>query len=174
MEVALVKWPDEEMTRELLSAASRPRILLIRGTAPPPEPDDPLEDWVRLPVDEADLRARVRWLEHRVEGLAREDRTAPMIDQDGLLRVAELWVALPPVELRLARALLERLGAVVSRDRLARAGWPEGSPGRNALDVHVLRLRRRIAPLELSIHTVRRRGYLMASAGSSVVRQSAT
>ena len=34
-------------------------------------------------------------------------------------------------------------------------------PGRNALDVHVLRLRRRIAPLALSIKTVRSRGYLL-------------
>src|SRR3546814_10684067 len=56
-------------------------------------------------------------------------------------------VSLPPVEARLTAALLDRYGAVVSRDALARAGWPNGSPGRNALDVHVLRLRRRVAPL---------------------------
>jgi DNA-binding winged helix-turn-helix (wHTH) protein len=68
---------------------------------------------------------------------------------------------LPPVEARLMVALIDRFGAVVSRDQLARSGWPEGSPGRNALDVHVLRLRRRIAPLGLSIKTVRSRGYLL-------------
>ncbi len=38
---------------------------------------------------------------------------------------------------------------------------PSGVPTRNALDVHVLRLRRRIAPLGLEIRTVRSRGYLM-------------
>ena len=37
-------------------------------------------------------------------------------------------------------------------------------PTRNALDVHVLRLRRRIAPLGLEIRTVRSRGYLMQTA----------
>ena len=58
-------------------------------------------------------------------------------------------------------ALVGRFGAVVSRDQLARAGWPEGAPGRNALDVHVLRLRRRISPLGLAIKTVRSRGYLL-------------
>ncbi len=68
---------------------------------------------------------------------------------------------LPPVESRLTEALLERYGAVVSREHLAHAGWPEGAPGRNALDGHVLRLRRRINPLGLVIRTVRSRGYLL-------------
>ncbi len=34
-------------------------------------------------------------------------------------------------------------------------------PGRNVLDVHIVRLRRRLAPLELVIRTVRSRGYLL-------------
>jgi DNA-binding response OmpR family regulator len=53
---------------------------------------------------------------------------------------------------------------VVSRDALARAGWPDGAPGRNALDVHVLRLRRRLEPLGLVIRTVRSRGYVLEAA----------
>jgi len=57
--------------------------------------------------------------------------------------------------------MLERFGAVVSRESLGRAGWPDGAPGRNALDVHVLRLRRRLAPVHLAIRTVRSRGYLL-------------
>lgn len=61
-------------------------------------------------------------------------------------------------------ALVERFGTVVGRDQLARAGWPDGAPGRNALDVHVLRLRRRIEPLGLVIKTVRSRGYLLEAA----------
>ena len=50
---------------------------------------------------------------------------------------------------------------VVSRDALARAGWPDGASGRNALDVHVLRLRRRLRDVRLAIRTVRSRGYLL-------------
>jgi len=65
-------------------------------------------------------------------------------------------------------ALIERFGAVVSRDQLSRSGWPKGAPGRNALDVHVLRLRRRIAPVGLSIKTVRSRGYLLEADGSAI------
>jgi DNA-binding winged helix-turn-helix (wHTH) protein len=60
--------------------------------------------------------------------------------------------------------MLERYGAVVSREALSRAGWPQGAPGRNALDVHVLRLRRRLAPIGLVIRTVRSRGYLLERA----------
>jgi DNA-binding response OmpR family regulator len=59
--------------------------------------------------------------------------------------------------------MLDKLGAVVTREALSRAGWPAGAPGRNALDVHVLRLRRRVAPLGLVIRTVRSRGYLLES-----------
>ena len=66
------------------------------------------------------------------------------------------------------QALVERFGAVVSRDHLARAGWPSGAPGRNALDVHVLRLRRRIATVGLVIRTVRSRGYLLEADAHAV------
>jgi DNA-binding response OmpR family regulator len=59
---------------------------------------------------------------------------------------------------------VSRLGTVVRREELASAGWPEGAPGRNALDVHVLRIRRRVAPLGLAIRTVRSRGYLLETA----------
>ena len=95
----------------------------------------------------------------------------PELDDDGVLRRGAVWVSLPPVEARLTAALLERLGTVVSREALARAGWPDGAPGRNALDVHVLRLRRRIGPLDLVIRTVRSRGYLL-EASSETGQQS--
>src|SRR5205823_8013031 len=81
-----------------------------------------------------------------------------------LLRYRGRWVALSPVESALAITLVDRFGAVVGRDTLARRAWPEGTPTRNALDVHMLRLRRRIAPLGVEVRTVRSRGYLMQAA----------
>jgi DNA-binding response OmpR family regulator len=161
VEVALVRWPAEQHRREVLQHAGRPRLLLVeQGTAAPVSTDD-LEDWIRVPVDEADIRVRVEVLRRRAHaGLAR----VPDLDADGVLRVGARWVPLPPVEGRLTDALLQRYGAVVSRDVLARAGWPDGSPGRNALDVHMLRLRRRLAVVGLAIRTVRTRGYLMEPA----------
>ena len=91
----------------------------------------------------------------------------PTLDGDGVLRFGTTWVSLPPVEARLTRAMVERFGAVVGRETLARAGWPEGTAGRNALDVHVLRLRRRLAVVGLVIRTVRSRGYLLEAAAAT-------
>jgi DNA-binding response OmpR family regulator len=133
----------------------------------PPRPSRPTS-WIRVPAGDVDLNARVEGLRRRVESRV---SPSPELDDDGVLRLDGQWVSLPPVEARLMAALLDRYGAVVSRDALARAGWPTGSPGRNALDVHMLRLRRRLGPLELAIRTVRSRGYLLerASAANAAV-----
>ena len=131
----------------------------------PPDVTDCLEDWVSVPVDEAEVAHRVATLRARAR-LHGEDAD-PMLDEDGVLRVGPLWVSLPPVEARLTAALVERVGAVVSREALARAGWPAGAPGRNALDVHVLRLRRRLDAVGLAIRTVRSRGYLLEVASDA-------
>jgi DNA-binding response OmpR family regulator len=161
MDVVLVRWPSDDATRERLREAGVPRVLLVEGGAPPPSISDELEDWIRVPADEVDLHARVDALERRAR--ARQP-DLPDLDDDGVLRFNGGWVPLPPVEARLTAALIDRCGAVVSRDALGRAGWPDGAPGRNALDVHVLRLRRRLSPLGLAIRTVRSRGYLLERA----------
>jgi two-component system, OmpR family, response regulator len=83
------------------------------------------------------------------------------MEGDGILRFRGRWVDLPPVEHSLAAVLVERFGAVVGRDALTRRAWPTERPTRNALDVHMSRLRRRIAPLSLGVRTVRARGYLL-------------
>lgn len=160
MNVSLVRWPAERDRREALRRAGEPRLLLIE-TGTPPLPSDQREDWIRLPADDVDLRARLEALRRRAEP---GTPPVPMLDDDGVLRANERWVALPPVEARLTAALIARFGAVVSRTALTDAGWPGGAPGRNALDVHILRLRRRIAPLGLAIRTVRSRGYLLEGA----------
>ena len=111
-----------------------------------------------MPASEVDMRARMEMLAGRA---ARHGLRVPSLDADGVLRFGGAWAALPPVEARLTGALVERFGAVVSREVLGRSGWPSGPPRRNALDVHVLRLRRRVEPVGLVIRTVRSRGYLL-------------
>jgi hypothetical protein len=170
VKVSLVRWPTESDRREALRQAGEPRLLLVEQGAPP-VPCDHREDWIRLPADDVDLRVRVEALRRR---LGAESPGTPDIDDDGVLRVGDRWVALPPVEARLASVLVDRFGAVVSRETLTRVGWPGGSSSRNALDVHVLRLRRRLAPLRLAIRTVRSRGYLLERAdggGQVLARQ---
>lgn len=158
VDVVVVRWPEEKARREELRAGGRPRLLLLSPEVDPTVPADELEDWIRAPASEADLAARIEGLRRRMAAAAVD---VPELDGDGVLRSGDRWISLPPVEARLTAALLDRLGAVVSRDALAKAGWPDGAPGRNALDVHVLRLRRRLSPLDLAIRTVRSRGYLL-------------
>jgi len=162
MEVVLLRWPAESERRDELVAQGTPRLLLVSAGHPPPVGADCLEDWIRVPASESDLSARREALGVRA---ALHGPAGPTLDDDGVLRAGPAWVPLPPVEARLTEALLRRFGAVVSREALGQAGWPEGPPGRNALDVHVLRLRRRISPLGLAIRTVRSRGYLLEQAG---------
>jgi hypothetical protein len=158
VDVVLLRWPLEQERRDVLASQGRPRVLLVEGDEPAPVVVDCLEEWVRMPASEADIDARCRTV---VERAVQHLPVRPELDPDGVLRSGPGWVSLPPVEARLMAALLDRFGAVVSRDQLARSGWPKGAPGRNALDVHMLRVRRRIAPLGLVIKTVRSRGYLL-------------
>ncbi|HVE46031.1 MAG TPA: helix-turn-helix domain-containing protein [Acidimicrobiales bacterium] len=165
MEVVMLRWPVESARRAALVAAQAPRLLLVEGGSPAPQAEDCLEDWLRVPASEEDLRARAEALALRAKAHV---STVPMLDPDGLLRFGNRWVPLPPVEVRLMGALLERFGTVVHREALARAGWPDGAPGRNALDVHVLRLRRRLDTVDLAIRTIRSRGYLLERACTGV------
>ena len=123
----------------------------------PPTTIDELEDWLRAPADETDMRIRLATLRER----ASRNGAAVSIE-DGVLRAGSRLVVLPPIQARLAAALLERMNAVVGRETLARRAWPEGAPaGRNVLDVHMAKLRRLLTGTGVDIRTVHRRGYLM-------------
>lgn len=163
MDVAFLRWPDDADRRALLVEERRPRLLLLDPGAEPPEPSDCFEDWVAMPAEEQELAHRTRALTARV---ARHQAVEPAVDSSGVLRYGDRLLVLPPVEARLATALSSRFGIVVRRESLAAAGWPDGPPGRNALDVHLVRLRRRLAGVGLTLRTVRSRGYLLEAAAT--------
>jgi two-component system, OmpR family, response regulator len=158
MNITLVRWPAEAQRLPQLREDRVPRLLLVDEQAPPPIVADEFEDWVRLPAPSQDLRARVEGLSRRAEAAG---QCRPEIDEHGVVRFNGAHTAVPPVEARLAEVLIDDFGTVVRRDRLSEAGWPGGHANRNALDVHVLRLRRRLVEAGLSIRTVRSRGYLL-------------
>ncbi|CAN5792518.1 hypothetical protein BH23ACT2_BH23ACT2_06740 [soil metagenome] len=166
MEVELVRWPTEEPQLAQMRRDGQPRLVLVPTGIAPPLSVDVLEDWIRLPASDDDIDLRRRVLADRARVSVGTE--LPDLDENGLLRLGGRWVSLPPVEHRLVQVLLDRYQAVVSRDALARAGWPDGIPGRNVLDVHIVRLRRRVAPLGLAIRTVRSRGYLLEEGGVDV------
>jgi DNA-binding response OmpR family regulator len=161
--VTLVAWPSEAALRDALAARGQPRLLVVaEGEQPPPSPDC-LEDWVQAPASETEMRARMAVLRCRAES---HRPVVPELDEEGLLHFGSRSVYLPPVEARLAGALIERFGRVVSAATLVRAAWPGGTSSRGTLDVRISRLRRRLADLDLAIRTVRQRGWILGVAES--------
>ena len=160
-DIALVMWPQEEALRLRLAAARRPRLVLVEAGLPPPPPCDELEDWIRCPPDPVELAIRTATLAER----ARDVTPRPLsleLDADDILHADGRWAALPAVEARVFAALLEQAGLMVSRQDLTAATWGSDPPadGR-ALDGVVKRLRRRVMPLGVRIHTVRGLGFLL-------------
>jgi DNA-binding response OmpR family regulator len=87
---------------------------------------------------------------------------APVLDEDGLLRFGGRWVALTPVQARVAALLLDRFGATVTtHEELRVAAWGASDRSPQALTTLVKRLRRRVEPLGLDVRTVRLRGYVL-------------
>lgn len=157
--VAMLRWPSEQEIRLSLASEGRPRLLLLED-GPPPVVVDPLEDWIRLPADDAEMRARVESLRQRWE-----EPRKPKLDDDGVLTWADRWVALSPIEARLAAVLLEKFTTMVSHHVLVQATLASEDLRRNSLDVQLHRLRRRLAPIGLAIRTVRKRGYVLEPSG---------
>ena len=149
-------WPAEAERLERLRDAREPRLLIVEDGTPPVVPDA-LEDWLRGPPDDDELRIRLEILRARA---ARAESGLSL--EDGVLRVGDDLVVLPPIQSRLIGALLERMDSVVGRDSLNRRAWPDGAPsGRNVLDVHMDKLRRLLEGTGLDVRTVHRRGYLL-------------
>ena len=156
--VVVLRWPDEDEERERLEAAGVARLLLVEHGGVPPAATGALEDWTWAGADVLEVHARLHALEVRAWP---PDPAPPRVDEHGVLRVGRRWVALGPIEARLATALVERLGALVGRRDLERAGGPGAPPARNTVDATLVRLRRHLAPLGLALRTVRARGWLL-------------
>src|SRR5262249_38677416 len=114
-----------------------PRLLVVsNGGGEGPVPTDCLGGWVG--GGGADWEGGAR--RHALVQGSGQHAVTPLLDEDGLLHYRDAWVSLSPVEQSLAGVLLDRFGAVVTREMLSDRAWPAGVPTRNALDVHVLRL----------------------------------
>jgi len=74
-----------------------------------------------------------------------------------------------PREFELLAALAQARGRVMTRDELLREVWSlEFEPGNNVVDVHVGRLRRKLAKrCQAAIETVRRQGYRLVAREAS-------
>lgn len=159
-DVLVLRWPADHERVNALSAAGVPRLLIVAPGETPPEADDCLQDWIRLPCDTRDVDVRMTAILRR----ALRHPSRPRVDDHGRLIYRDLWTSLSPIEEKIARVLVERFGSVVSDADLARQAWGDQASSGNALRVQLTRLRRDLVPLGLEIRVVYKRGHLMQAA----------
>ena len=153
--VAFLHWPDEEDERRRLAALTQPRLLIVSEHASTPVIWDTLEDWVREPLDPVEVQARVELLARR------HARTRPPVTiEDGVCCIEHRRVAVSELEQVVLELLVDRFGRPVPatelRDAYVAAGGTAGGFQRS-----VSRLRNRLEPLGLDVHTLRARALML-------------
>ena len=159
--VEILRWPVDAGQRGDLLERGRPCLWLLDEGELAPELER-LEDWARLPVDERDLHARIQRLAARAGGRAGLLPGEVEVDDDGLLTMGTCRVVVPLIEATILNRLGATPGRVVGRDELVKLVWNDDRRSDRAIDSRVHTLRGRIAPLGLTIHTIRGHGFLLA------------
>lgn len=155
--VKLIRWPIEADTRNNCRKEGIPRLLVVEAGHDAPVCADPTEDWIRAPAPRGDVEARIQALTQRVYG-----RTVPTVDSTGILYFGTESVAISDTQMGIMEQLVAHYGEVVYRAELERQVVKvAGKISRNALDLQIMRLRRRIATVGLSLQTVWGRGYIL-------------
>ncbi len=147
----LIRWPVEAEAGARFAAAGVPVLYLVEPADEPPTPATCVEDWIRIPGEDRDLRARIAALELR----AAAHRAPPHVDADGLLHYGGRVAPVPNEAVAFARLLAERFGEVVPDAELIAHDADGGEPLRGRMS----RLRSELRPFDLQLHRVRRRGY---------------
>ncbi|MCP3759152.1 helix-turn-helix domain-containing protein [Streptomyces sp. TBY4] len=135
------------------------RLLVVEAGVEAPICTDIREDWVRTPLSKDDLRARMNGL--RVRG---GSDSIPSVDHNGVLRFRRRSAVLSPTETDLVSKFAESFTQPVGREALLAVLARTSRPSRNALDLHVMRIRRRVQPIGLQLRTLWGRGYVLEPA----------
>lgn len=160
-DVVVVRWPEQRADAERLARLDRPHLLLVEPGVAPPELDSCMADWIRLPADDVDVRARLAALEAR----ARHHPTTPKVDGFGEFSYGGQRVFLSPTDQRVAEVLVGSFDRAVPEAELFGRLW-DGAGEPSKVRVHISRLRKRIEPLGLEITSIRGFGYRLHPASA--------
>jgi DNA-binding response OmpR family regulator len=175
--IAVVDWrmPGASGLEVIASARRRgiqaPFLMLTARDTPPDRVqalDEGADDYLVKPFDYGELLARLRALLRRPAG----DRN-PLLHCGSLTvdpATRQAFVAgepadLTPREFAIVELLARKSPAVVARRSIALHAWPEEADavGSNTIDVHVARLRAKIARSDARIETSRGTGYRLVA-----------
>jgi DNA-binding response OmpR family regulator len=177
-EVAILDWrmpkvDGLEVTQRLRRRGSALPILMLtaRDTARDRVTglDEGADDYLVKPFNFSELLARVRALQRRGEAMQSRVIKVANLTLDSVTRqvsIGSVQPRLTATELALLEILMQRSPAIVSRRSIALAVWNEEADalGSNTLDVHLARLRAKIASSGAKIEAVRAIGYRVVPA----------
>jgi DNA-binding response OmpR family regulator len=147
--------------------------------------DTGADDYLVKPFEFTELLARLRALQRRPAACIEPNLAAGGLEYDPGTREATIGgrrLSLTPTERAILELLLRRRPAVVTRAAIAEHGWHDESEplGSNTIEVHVARLRAKLAQAAVRVTTVRGVGYRLVTAdpaqtarGSAAARGSA-
>jgi DNA-binding response OmpR family regulator len=172
-EAAVVDWHMPAMQGIDVVIAARRRgvsvpVLMLTARDTPPDRirglDAGCDDYLVKPFDFEELLARLRALMRRpAASLGVQLRTGAVIIDPAArsVTVNGHGVALTPTEYAIVELLARRSPAVVRRDTIANHAWPDSLDpiASNSIDVHVARLRAKLATAGVRFEAVRRVGY---------------
>jgi DNA-binding response OmpR family regulator len=177
-EVVIVDWrmpkvSGLEVVRRLRRRGSSVPVLMLTARDEASDRvtglDEGADDYLIKPFDFSELLARLRALQRRGDAVQSlliriGDLTLDTVTRE--VRVGTNEPRLTATELAILEVLMQRSPATVSRRSIALAVWNDEADalGSNTLDVHLARLRAKIATSGAKIESVRSLGYRVAAA----------
>jgi DNA-binding response OmpR family regulator len=174
-EVAVLDWRMPEVSGlEVVQRLRRTRspvpVLMLTARDTPADRvtglDAGADDYLVKPFDFSELLARLRALQRRSPAVQAPRLTVGDLEFDPAsreVRIGERHPALTATELAILETLMRRSPAVVHRRSIALHVWDNEADafGSNTMDVHLARLRSKLAASGVRIETVRGVGYRM-------------
>jgi len=171
--VAILDWRMPEVSglevlRWLRRRASPAAVLMLTARDAPADRvtglDEGADDYLVKPFDFSELLARMRALQRRPRALQAPQLLLGDLRFDPATREVEVGTRRPGLtttELGILEMLLRRSPAVVQRRQIAMHVWEHESDalGSNTIDVHLARMRAKLAGGRVRIETVRGVGY---------------